>query len=217
MSYFYGRFQPFHNGHKQIVDKMKNPIVVLVKGKKSVEDVKRNPLDTDYQIKLFKKVFPNVPISVSPNGFLPGILGFFRKQGKEISTIYAGADRIASYEKAIEDANKKMTPDTRYHVVFKETERVTSASTVRDAIKNDDFEKFKQLVPKVLWDEWDELKTKLSKSLSEIKFITLATDLLDFENWLIETEIANTTTNLADASDASKIKTVIKRKKRLEK
>lgn len=157
-----GRFQPIHNGHKKIIDSMKNPVVVIVKGGKTSEDKARNPLDVDYQEKLLKKVSPGVEVSISPNGFLPGILGYFRKQGKEVTKIYAGADRIIGYTDAINKVNAKMPEDQQYHVTFKETERVTSASAVRNAIRSGDYETFKKLCPKEIWNEWDTLREKLN-------------------------------------------------------
>jgi predicted nucleotidyltransferase len=159
---FLGRLQPIHTGHKKIIDSMKNPVVVIVKGGKSSEDKIRNPLSVEYQEKLLKKVSPGVEVSISPNGFLPGILGYFRKQGKEVTTIYAGADRIEGYQSAIEKANEKMPDDQKYHVTFKETERYTSATAVRNAIRSNDYDTFKKLVPKEIWDEWDTLRKTLA-------------------------------------------------------
>ena len=131
---FLGRLQPPHNGHKKIIDGMKNPIVVIVKGKKSGADLTRNPLDEDYQKKLMNMIFPRLEISISPNGFLPGILGYFRKQGKEVTKIYAGADRITSYQDAINRANEKMPDEDKYNVTFQETElaaTIASATLAR--------------------------------------------------------------------------------------
>lgn len=158
---FLGRLNPPHNGHLKIIQSMKNPVVVIVKGGKTSQDKERNPLPVEYQKELIEKIAPNVEISISPNGFLPGILGYFRKQGKEVTTIYAGADRINAYKKSIDDANKKMPDDKQYKVTFKETERVTSASAVRKAIRDNDQDTFKKLCPKAIWGEWERLKTYL--------------------------------------------------------
>lgn len=159
---FLGRMQPLHKGHQKIIKGMKNGIVVVVKGKASSEDKARNPLDIETQQRLLAKAVPGVPVSVSPNGFLPGILGYFRKQGKEIVKIYCGADRIADYSKAISDANKKMAPEYHYQVEFEETERFTSATSVRKAIRTGDYDTFKTLMPREIWDEWDNLRAVLT-------------------------------------------------------
>lgn len=175
---FLGRMQPIHNGHKQIIQKMKNPVVVIVKGAKSGNDAEKNPLDAEYQSKLLKMIFNDLEVSISPNGFLPGILGFLRtKKNMEVTKIYAGADRIQAYKEAIKKANDTMPEQfPRYNVTFEETERVTSATAVRDAIRKDDEETFKKLVPKEIWKEYKTLKDKL-KQVKESKIF------LSFQEW----------------------------------
>ena len=200
-----GRLQPPHNGHKKIIDGMKNPIVVIVKGKKSGADLSRNPLDEDYQKKLMNMIFPRLEISISPNGFLPGILGYFRKQGKEVTKIHAGADRITGYQDAIDRANEKMADDEKYRVTFQETERVTSATEVRNSIKSDDKTKFMKLVPEAIWGEWETLKKKISNSIAEgyVK---------SFGEWLLEEDVTTTDTIKDAKKDMPLFKKILKRK-----
>lgn len=202
---FLGRLQPPHNGHKKIIDGMKNPIVVIVKGAKSGQDAERNPLDEEYQKKLMEMIFPGLEISISPNGFLPGILGYFRKQGKEVNKIYAGADRIAGYQNAIDKANEKMPEDQRYHVEFKETERVTSATAVRNSIKNGDKDTFKKLVPVAIWGEWGTLRKKMGVMSEGIK---------RFGQWMEEGESVTTTDSIKDAQKDGPFGPIVRRKKK---
>ena len=205
MSCSCGRLQPPHNGHKKIIDGMKNPVVVIVKGKKSGEDLARNPLDEEYQVKLMKMIFPDIPISISPNGFLPGILGYLRKQGMETTKIYAGADRIASYKEAINKANETMPEQyPRYNVVFQETERVTSATAVRNAIKSGDIQTFRKLVPQAIWGEWDTLRQKLNAANE---------GTLRFSQWMKEEESVTTTDNIKDAQRDLPLGPIVRRKK----
>lgn len=186
---------------------MKNPIVVIVKGKKSSENTERNPLDEEYQKKLMEMIFPNLEVSISPNGFLPGILGYFRKQGKEVSKIYAGADRIASYQDAIDKANAKMPENQRYHVTFQETERVASATAVRNAIKSGNKNEFEKLVPEAIWGEWDTLKKKMG---------VVSERILGFSQWMEEGESVSTTDAIKDAQkDKPIFKKIIKRKSKI--
>lgn len=163
-SLFIGRFSPIHNGHLKIIQMMKNPIVVIVKGAGTSLDKKSNPFDADYQLHLMKKACPGIDASISPNGYLPGILGYLKKQGKEVDKIYCGADRIASYKAALDAANKKNEdkPEWVFSVTFVETPRYTSATEVREAIRAGDESKFKSLVPKSLWDEYKIMKECLS-------------------------------------------------------
>lgn len=202
---FLGRMQPIHIGHKKIIDSMTNPVVVIVKGGKTSEDKSRNPLSAEYQEKLLKKVSPGVEVSVSPNGFLPGILGYFRKQGKEVVKIYAGADRIEGYKTAINAANAKMPEDQRYHVTFQETERVTSATAVRNAIRSGDQETFKKLCPKEIWDEFDTLQKALK--------ISESSEMLSFSAWLNEEGEATTVTGNVQNKDVPLGKIVRRSKK----
>lgn len=200
---FLGRLQPPHNGHKKIIDGMKNPIVVIVKGKKSGTDAERNPLDEEYQKKLMEMIFPGLEISISPNGFIPGILGYMRKNGKEVTKIYAGADRIASYKEAIDRANEKMPEDQRYHVTFQETERVTSATAVRNAIKSGDKETFKKLVPSAIWGEWNTLRKKMG---------VVSERILGFSQWMEEGESVTTTDAIKDAQKDFPLGPIVRRK-----
>jgi nicotinamide mononucleotide adenylyltransferase len=202
---FLGRFQPPHNGHKKIIDSMKNPIVVIVKGAKSGMNAERNPLEEDYQKKLMEMIFPGLEISISPNGFIPGILGYFRKQGKEVTKIYAGNDRILGYQNAINKANEKMPEDQRYHVVFQETERITSAMEVRNAIKTGDKDVFKKLVPAAIWGEWDTLRKKLG---------VLPEGILKFGQWAEEDAVVTTTDVIKTAQNDRPLGPIVRRKRK---
>jgi FAD synthase len=155
---FLGRMQPVHLGHEAIIKKMKNPIVALVKGKASSEDKSRNPLSAKDQIKYLKKLFSSLDVLEVPTGFIPDIINAIRKDGKEVVTVYAGSDRIAGYKKMIDVYNKKLGDDQQMNVKFKKTPRVTSATTVRDAIRDDDIETFKKNMPKKLHSEWESLR-----------------------------------------------------------
>ena len=166
---FLGRCQPVHLGHAKIIAKMTNPVIVLVKGNKSSQNRKRNPFSEEYQKKLFRLLDPNLEIEVSPNGFLPGIISYLKEHGKKVTKIYCGADRIDSYRKAIELANEK------YDIVFQETERNGSGSEVRTAIRNNDFETFKTLMPERLHQEFRNMKDILQQ-----------VEILSFEEWLKE-------------------------------
>jgi hypothetical protein len=177
---FLGRLQPVHKGHKKILDSMKNPIVVLVKGNKSTMDKKRNPLDAEYQSKLLKKIMPNITIEIASSGFLPVILSNLRKKGIEVTKVYAGADRITGYEAQVKNASDYMKSigEVPWDITFVETERVTSASAVRAAIRSNNEEQFKKLAPKEIWGEWDNLR-KLIESMEEY-------NIMDFEHWINE-------------------------------
>jgi hypothetical protein len=147
---------------------------------------------------------------VASTGYLPKIISQLREKGLEPDTIYAGADRIAGYKKQIEDANAKMDPEYRYHIEFKEAERVTSATAVRNAIRSNDEAEFKKNMPKELWGEFETLRKLLGES---IYF-----DIKSFEEWLAEEDAGgnssvNTSDQIAKKDQPLGDKKVEKRKK----
>jgi nicotinamide mononucleotide adenylyltransferase len=147
---FIGRFQPFHLGHAKILDMMNNPVILLVKGGKSSQDKNRNPLSQKDQIRLIKKYSPKAKIVETKNGYIPDIVEQLKEMNIEVDTLMAGDDRIESYKKQNERAGIKIN--------YKLTPRVTSATKVRNAIREDDHETFKKIMPKKLHKEWDNLR-----------------------------------------------------------
>lgn len=203
---FVGRFNPFHSGHSAIVKMMtNNPLIVIVKGKKTSEDRKKNPFEEKYQEKMVKMVYPHAEVSVSPNAFLAGICGFYRKKGDEITRIFAGPDRIDSYRKSIEETNSKMDPEYHYKIEFVETPRVTSATKVRQTLKDDDFDEFKKNMPKELWGEFKQMRETYLKANEDYE-----RNILSFTRWLAEegehTAAITTSVGSIDMSDSSKSK-----------
>ena len=152
VSIFVGRFQPFHLGHAKIVKMMKyKPLILLVKGAGTSEDKNKNPLSAEYQEKLIKKVYPNVEVRIVKNAFLNPIVYHIQKSGEQVvAELLAGPDRIDHYRKRLE----KEYPEIEYT----KTPRFTSATDVRNAIKNGDEEEFKKLMPPKLYSEWDHLR-----------------------------------------------------------
>lgn len=79
-------------------------------------------------------------------GLLGIIAGEIRKLGYRIELIGAGEDKSDDYNKQVDylvKAGKEFPTTTK---VFK-TKRTTSATEVRDKLKNEDFTAFKKLVP----------------------------------------------------------------------
>ncbi len=163
VSVFLGRMQPPHKAHQLIIKSMKNPIVLLVKGKATSEDKKRNPFDEKYQIKLLKKLCPGVEVRIVNTGYLPEIAAELRKEGKELVSIHAGEDRMGSYKSQFD--RLKLDPAHAFHIKYIQTpdevRKMVSATQVRTAIKNGNEEAFKEYMPKPLWGEFETMKKKL--------------------------------------------------------
>jgi phosphopantetheine adenylyltransferase len=166
---FIGRFQPLHNGHVEIVKTMNNPVIAIVKGKASSKDFENNPFETDSQIRMIQAVFPGIKIIVTETGFIPDICEKLREKGLEVAGVHCGRDRYTSYRRGLDAANLMMPNEYRYHDVhFYETPRVTSATLVRQVIRDKNEEKFRELVPKELWGEWENLYERITgKSILE--------------------------------------------------
>lgn len=161
-SIFIGRFQPLHKGHVEIINSMENPIVVLVSGNKTKDNKKRNPFPVSYQKELFGRLFPHTLLTVSPNGFVPGIIGYLQKQGYQIVSLYCGEDRFESYRQSIQH---------KYTIEIIKTPRIISSTQIRESIINEDRKTFEYNMPRKLWEEWDTMKT-----------------LLTFKDWMSEEE-----------------------------
>lgn len=165
VSIFLGRMQPLHKAHEYIINSMKNPIVLLVKGKESGTDKTKNPFDEQYQLKMLKKVFPRLDVRVVSTGYVPDIAIELRKEGIEVVAVHAGSDRLPSYERQFDGLNKKLDDNQKFDVRFNQTpakiRSMVSATEVRNAIKNNDLEFFKKSMPKELWGEWETMKKKM--------------------------------------------------------
>lgn len=158
---FLGRMQPVHLGHKAIIDKMKNPVVVLVKGAKSSQDKSRNPFDEKDQTRFLKKLNSRLKVEIARSGYIPDIVNMLRADGMEVTAVFAGNDRIGGYKRQIDSFNKQVPDDKQINATFKETPRVTSATTVRNALKSDDIDTFKKNMPKQLHGEYEYMRKKL--------------------------------------------------------
>ena len=179
---FIGRFQPLHLGHATVIGKMKNPVVALVKGGKTSQNKEKNPLGLKDQARMIKKAYPKAKIIEVSTGYIPEIAMALRKQGFELSAIWAGEDRRASYVRQMDQFNAKSPAEKEAAVTvkgptelfsnfdwnFKRTfnpdgERIggTSATLVRNAIREGDKETFLKHMPKKLHPEWDFLRKKI--------------------------------------------------------
>ena len=158
---FIGRMQPFHIGHSDIINKMKNPVVALVKGAATSKNKEMNPLNAKYQTRLINKANPKAEVIIVPNGYIPDIVTQMRKDGNEVSKIYAGEDRISTYRQQIASYNKQMPADKQIKVKFVKTTRTQSATDVRAAIRDDDEELFRTMMPKSLHSEYKTLRKQI--------------------------------------------------------
>lgn len=153
---YLGRFQPFHNGHLAAVNQMRGiKVIAVVKGKQTKKS--DNPIPTEAQVNMIKKVIGDTAVVIAvPNGYVPDIIETIRDQyGLEPTGVICGSDRIGEYKAQIERANR--TLEKVIKLEFKEADRITSGSEVREAIRSGDRKAFEANVPKQLWDEFTNL------------------------------------------------------------
>jgi len=160
---FLGRFQPLTKAHVEIIRKIekaeKLPVVVfIVKGKKTSQNKEKNPFPLDIQIELFKKVFGNkVEVKTIPTGFIGDIINTLRQEGKEPLVLYCGSDRVKGYEGQLKRYEDIFFANIKVKEVPRTNEDI-SATKVRNALKNNDFETFKKNTDKAIWNEFEKLK-----------------------------------------------------------
>lgn len=151
-----GRFQPFTLGHKKMFDEAFRTtdyvVVNLVKGKKS--DAAKNPYDAEFQKQMIQATFPDKEIEFIES-MTGSLITIMNKAEQNINVVWCGSDRYEEYKKQV-----SRNPDITVKEI-KRTDNDISATQVRDALKNDDFELFKTLVPPQLHKFYDKLKEGL--------------------------------------------------------
>ena len=164
-----GRFQPFHNGHLKMAKAMKKendlPCIVAVvhPGHNSSG---KSPFDEDLVKKYMEAVVRENPdllcgFFIVNRGLLGVIYGTAKSHGFNVKSIGAGEDRILDYRKQI-DYLKKNGSDFPKDIEIVKTPRATSATEVREKIKNEDFTSFRKLVPPSISSLYNSLVTGMN-------------------------------------------------------
>lgn len=166
-----GRFQPFTKGHYKVYEQAKShgmPVVIyLVKGKKSSEDKQSNPLEAEEQIEFIKKsVGSDVEVRVIPDGFIGTWVNDLRNDGMEPKVFLTGTDRMKAYKGMINRYITKWDIDITLDEIERADEDI-SATRVRQAIKNDDFDTFKDMTVNLDDTDFEKLKSLMSTDVEE--------------------------------------------------
>jgi hypothetical protein len=164
-----GRFQPFHNGHLKMAKVMKEenglPCMVAVVHPGHNTSGK-SPFDENLVKKYMESVVRENPdlicgFFIVGKGLLGVIYGTCKSHGFNIKRIGAGEDRMLDYKKQI-DYLKKNGSDFPKDIELIKTPRSTSATEVREKIKNEDFTSFKKLVPPSISSLYNSLVTGMN-------------------------------------------------------
>lgn len=156
---FVGRFQPITKAHTDIINEMsKNNdkcIIFLVKSKSHNIS---NPFNESIQKEMLESIIPeNVSVEVINTGFF---VDYINTLDESDFTLYAGTDRVQSYESFKKYMNEGKTLNI---VEISRTDDDISASLVRESIINDDVTSFKNMTDDRIHKFYDTLKKIMSE------------------------------------------------------
>ena len=164
-----GRFQPFHKGHKNMVEMAVEALpevggdkvlIYVIKGSDSSLDNKENPLNEKEQIELMTSLYRNNPkvevaTDVLPNAhFAASVVPSLYDKNLKFVGIAAGKDRMPQYRQfvysfnpSIFKADHDFTPidkkeNGHYNFKFVTTPRDYSGTEARELPKTTDFDTF---------------------------------------------------------------------------
>ena len=160
----FGRFNPPTVGHEKLLSMAKKSSVggdYKVYPSRS-QDPKKNPLDPDMKISFMKKMFPNYEENIINDPDMRNIFDVLvnaNEEGYANVNIVVGSDRQAEFENLAQKYNGQLYEFDLIRVISAgvrdaDAEGVEgmSASKMRKAVIDDDFESFRRGTPKNLDD-----------------------------------------------------------------
>ena len=196
-AFIVGRFQPITRLHHKIIDdarkKYQDIYVVVVSGAKSSKDKKKNPFPLAFRMRLISKAFGgklhSSKIISAPNGFAPDIIDKITRHSSKESlkkniVLLAGSDRIPGYKRQIDDYFDKEGIEVSIQEIERDMSAAdnVSATKVRDAIKEKDFETFKSLTPEGIHDEFKNLQKHLMSEGQRSFFRRMLLEMIHIED-----------------------------------
>jgi len=149
-----GRFQPFHNGHLKMAKFLKEKnnfpslVVVVYPGhNKSGKSPFDEEMINKYMSEVVKDEEEIQDYIIVQRGLIGSAIMKIMKMGYLPVLVGAGEDRIEDYTKQLEYVKKSEIGDKMKNLKLIQTPRSTSATEVRQAIKDEDYQKFKRMVP----------------------------------------------------------------------
>ena len=180
-----GRFQPFHNGHLKMAKFLKEKndlpsvVVVVYPGhnksgkspfneemiKKYMDGVVRDEKEIEDYIIVQRGLIGSAIVKLLDKGYKPNLIG-------------AGEDRIEDYTKQMDYIKKSDIGDQMQDLKLVQTPRATSATEVRQSIKDEDYQKFRKLVPSAVEKMYTALKSEMSEKIVESDSVEEEGDLI---------------------------------------
>ena len=161
----FGRFNPPTIGHQKLLDKAKKAAgkgTLRIYPSRS-QDAKKNPLDTDTKYDVMQKMFPSHADSMVNDPNSKTIFDVLKKaygDGYSNVNIVVGGDRVKEFDKLATEYNGKLYNFNSVNTISAgnrdaDAEGIEgmSASKMRKAAAENDFETFSKGVPKSLDDK----------------------------------------------------------------
>jgi len=158
-----GRFSGFHRGHVELIRRahLDHPdmlvVIAVVVGKKSSQDLEKNPFTFEERKEMIERILDRLGIQAGivqvPSAYIPDLVRVLREEHDiDIKYVYCGADRLSSYLKQdLESMGVSVVYLERDTSAADPTQRA-SATRVRNAVRSNDYEEFKALMPEEIDD-----------------------------------------------------------------
>ena len=163
-----GRFQPFHNGHLKMAKFLKEKnnfpsvaVVVYPGHNKSGKSPFKEETIKKYMDGIVRDESEIADYIIVQRGLIGSAIVKLIEKGYKPHLIGAGEDRIDDYTKQLEYVKKSEIGEEMKDLKLVKTPRVTSATKVREAIADDDYQEVKRLVPKGVSVLYNTLKSEV--------------------------------------------------------
>ena len=182
----FGRFNPPTVGHEKLLSAARKaaaggPLKIYPS---RTQDPKKNPLDPDMKISYMKKMFPDYEEEIVNDAEMKSIFDVLKtadEDGFDSVNIIVGADRQAEFENLAVKYNGELYDFDQIRVISagvrdSDAEGVEgmSASKLRKAVQDDDFDTFRRGTPKGLKDAdaqavFDAVRTGMGGKKKKVK------------------------------------------------
>ena len=142
-------------------------IIFIVKGKETSQDKDLNPFDKELQLRMFDALKLNYEflenVFIIDSASVDKIFNSLRPEYEPLKW-GVGTDRLKTFKIQIDKYKDELNMLNDFELFeIKRADEDISASVVRTAIKDDNYEVFKVMVPTVLHSFYDELKKEIYK------------------------------------------------------
>lgn len=175
-----GRFSGFHRGHveliKSAVNKFPNHTIIVgvVTGKLSSKNLEKNPFSFEEKKLAIEKILKGLniePIILNlHSAYIPEVVEILHSDYNiDLEYVYCGSDRLNSYTaQGLEKIGVKIICLERDESSTDDLTKSASATKLRNAVKNNNFEEFKNLLPDeldldVVEDVWNLLRVGMKE------------------------------------------------------